>query len=458
MTEFLDELGLKYFVTDYENSDYYDNGSLLSEDDLKTIWSSYDSVSDKITDLQDDTDEDIPLSEAITAVYSRFRYTRRQQRLVNFAYVDEVELEYATSAEDLSMWWFDSDFEYEGSDYWLPGGYSQIPLHLAKGLDIRYGQAVNGVNYTAAGGVVEVYTTAGAAYTSLSVVVTVPLGVLQNDNISFTPPLSAPIQESIDRLFMGLLDKTFLQFDTAFWSPPAGDTADSRDFIYTLNSGFSRFNLSLYLEVFNLEHYSPGSNLLCVFSSGRAAAVAGGGGGEGLGVSEVMRQLRVVWPSAPDPTAVHATDWLNDPFTYGSYSSLRLGSSPAHRLAFQQTQQGQGQQRLLFAGKHTSVCFPSTAHGAYLSGVDAADRLLLREVADRCPAGAGRGGWWVIIAIVSGVLLLCGVGVAVGVLLFRRKKYAATVTASIPSISSSLPCDNEDDPGCNAELLSHNKH
>ncbi|MEO1474642.1 MAG: FAD-dependent oxidoreductase, partial [Pseudomonadota bacterium] len=48
-------------------------------------------------------------------------------------------------------------------------------------------------------------------------IVTLPLGVLKQNTVTFTPPLPVEKQGAIDRLGMGLLDKVYLQFDDVFW-------------------------------------------------------------------------------------------------------------------------------------------------------------------------------------------------------------------------------------------------
>ena len=47
---------------------------------------------------------------------------------------------------------------------------------------------------------------------------TVPLGVLQAKNIKFIPELSQEKTAAMNRLGMGLLDKLWLEFPSAFWT------------------------------------------------------------------------------------------------------------------------------------------------------------------------------------------------------------------------------------------------
>jgi hypothetical protein len=71
------------------------------------------------------------------------------------------------------------------------------------------------------------------------------------------------------------------------------------------------------------------------------------------------------------PTAALITRWRQDPFAFGSYSSLRPGSSPADREALGASVDG----RMFFAGEACSLDYPATVHGALLSGRDTADAV-----------------------------------------------------------------------------------
>ncbi len=71
-----------------------------------------------------------------------------------------------------------------------------------------------------------------------------------------------------------------------------------------------------------------------------------------------------------------ATSWLGDPWARGSYSYALPGHAD-DRARLAAAVDG----RLFFAGEATSPNFFSTAHGAYLSGIAAAEAVL---------AGVGR--------------------------------------------------------------------
>ncbi|PRC57574.1 amine oxidase, partial [Mycobacterium sp. ITM-2017-0098] len=75
---------------------------------------------------------------------------------------------------------------------------------------------------------------------------------------------------------------------------------------------------------------------------------------------------------APEPTGVLVTRWAADPYARGSYSFLAVGSSPDDQEALA----APVGDRLSFAGEATHEEFFATVHGAYLSGLRAADRIL----------------------------------------------------------------------------------
>ncbi len=68
----------------------------------------------------------------------------------------------------------------------------------------------------------------------------------------------------------------------------------------------------------------------------------------------------------------HITSWNLDPWTGGPYSTLAVGGKPSHRAQLAELIGG----RVALAGEYVSVSHPATMHGAYNSGVLAAERLI----------------------------------------------------------------------------------
>ena len=94
--------------------------------------------------------------------------------------------------------------------------------------------------------------------------------------------------------------------------------------------------------------------------------------------------------SIPRPTGFMATRWDSNPWARGSYSALSTRSNPDAREVLSEALIGG---RVALAGEYTSVDYPSTTNGAYLSGVRAARQLISETEPDRVIViGAGIAG------------------------------------------------------------------
>lgn len=75
--------------------------------------------------------------------------------------------------------------------------------------------------------------------------------------------------------------------------------------------------------------------------------------------------------TVPDPIQSICTKWGSDPFSFGSYSHVRVQSSGSDYDILAENLGG----RLFFAGEATIRQHPATMHGAYLSGLREASRI-----------------------------------------------------------------------------------
>lgn len=74
----------------------------------------------------------------------------------------------------------------------------------------------------------------------------------------------------------------------------------------------------------------------------------------------------------PNPLQTICTRWGSDPLSYGSYSHVRVQSSGSDYDLLAETVGS----RLFFAGEATTRQYPATMHGAFLSGLREASRIL----------------------------------------------------------------------------------
>jgi monoamine oxidase len=130
----------------------------------------------------------------------------------------EVTTEYGASADELSAWWGTSEGT-EGDDLLVTGGYGRLADELAAGLDVRLSSPVGRIDWGGSEVLVEVE--GGERFAADQVVVTVPLGVLQQGSVRFEPPVPGPVSDAVSALGMGVLDKYWFRFDERFWNDDA---------------------------------------------------------------------------------------------------------------------------------------------------------------------------------------------------------------------------------------------
>lgn len=245
---------------------------------------------------------------------------------------------------------------FSGGDYRFVNGYDTIAYGLARGLNVRTGALVSRIEHSGNG--VEVVTDCGTFEADFAVV-TVPIGVLQKRSILFSPELPPAKQRAIQGLGLGLSEKLILKFPEPFWPTEPAIVLRASE----------RKN---YFPLFFNNHYPfTGDAIL-------TARVAGSRVPEFNRLSEddatasVLDVLREGFGrEIPWPTATLRSRWVDDPFTACSYSTVKVGvPSQAYRREI-----AAPVGRMHFAGEHTSEHRFSNVHGAYQSGLRAAEEI-----------------------------------------------------------------------------------
>ena len=247
------------------------------------------------------------------------------------------------------------------------GGYDEVPQGTYQKVinavvdnigdeTFRLGCIVKTIDYEASAvdGQVSVELENGDRINGDYCVCTVPLGVLQNRKINFSPALPESRWRSIDAIGMGLLDKIALKFDRRFWG---------YDFFSTTDADPTR------VKFFYDCSGDVGDPVLFMFHGGDAARRVDSPNGlsDEEAVEETMALLRKIFGNGiPDPVATKVTRWNMDRFSYGAYSFAKIGSTAEDYIEVA-TPLG----NLLFAGEHTSKVAHSTVHGAWSTGLRA---------------------------------------------------------------------------------------
>ena len=200
--------------------------------------------------------------------------------------------------------------------------------------------------------------TANGAVAADAAIVAVPSSVLAEEKLLFTPALPATT-EAAAGLPLGLADKLFLSLESA----------DEFDKESRLFGRTDRTATGVY-------HFRPfGRPQIEAYFGGSLAAELEAGGEAAFfdfAVAELTGLLGSDFARRVKPLHIHP--WGVDPFSRGSYSYALPGKADCRgELA------APADERLLFAGEACSRHDFSTAHGAYLTGIAAADAFLARR-------------------------------------------------------------------------------
>ena len=347
-------------VYDYENSQtYYDNGKEVPDAVDSKFADLWDTFEDYVDDAKDEDydGEDPGIQSVINAFIKDEKLSGDALRFFQYQVNVNIEHEYAAPISDLSLY-ADEDNELPGGDKLITGGFGNIVEYLAKGIDVRLKTQVTQIDYSDSTVVV---TTSGGSFSADKVIVTLPIGVLKADVVKFNPPLPDTNQAAIDAMGSGLLNKCILIFDKVFW-----DTKINM-FDRVSSSGDGSWGETLSLVP------ATGLPVLYAFNAAKYAEALEKKSDTAT-IAEAMAMLRKIWPSAPNPTKYYVTRWKSDPFARGSYSYTTKDME--FKDVHTDIAETLGDDQVFFAGEHTSVDYPATAHGAYLSGIKAATEAM----------------------------------------------------------------------------------
>lgn len=289
-----------------------------------------------------------------------------------------------------------------GNDVYLWSGYQRFVDHFQAeaskndGFRVSLSTPISTISLTD-DGLVSVKSRSGETFECRNVIVTVPLGVLQAEAISFSPHLPPRRRRAIANHSMGLLDKLIVAYDEAWWHLPSGEAN-----LFIPSTPSVPFLRSLFIN--SLAH--RGSPVLIIYLDPEDAPAI-----EAMTDSEIEAWihplLRDRLPRSPSytsrdpprPKQAYTTRWLEDEFSRGSYSFVRSakegeGEDAPSPLDIVEMSLPLWEGRLGFAGEHTDLDdyarrrpavevvadvlkgVQSYAHGAVKSGWREAARVL----------------------------------------------------------------------------------
>lgn len=240
-----------------------------------------------------------------------------------------------------------------GVNWRIAEGYGSLMAALAAGLDITFDCPAQVIDHS--GLLLRIETPRGDLR-ARAIVVTVPTDVLSSGEPRFCPALPDKI-EAAALLPLGLADKLYLGLDNAEEFPKDSHLYGALDSVQTASYHVRPFGRPL-IEVyfggrFARELEAEGEAAFASFAVGQLVSLLGG---------DIRKRLH----------PIAATAWARDPYARGSYSHAKPGHADA-RVALA----APIDERLFFAGEACAVHDFSTAHGAYRSGIAAADAVVV---------------------------------------------------------------------------------
>lgn len=356
LTDLADQLDAERLTTSYSRAATHNaSGQLLSNAEEVRLEKFRNKVFGELKKAQNE-DTDVSIRQVIEPLIRQFDPSSESYRFINFILSGEIEQEYSGSAESLSAHWYNSDKKFNGNADLFAQGFRVIPEFLAEGLRIELGQVVKEIQWHQAP--IRVITQK-TEFLADRVIVTLPLGVLQAGKVRFTPELPQNKQTAIAKLGMGVLNKCYLRFPTVFWSADV----DWLEYISARHGEWTEW------VSFNRAANMP---ILLGFNAADRGRAIETWSDEQI-VASAMQTLRTIYGvSIPEPIDYQITRWASDPFSLGSYSYNPVGAVPKMR----QELAASLDKSVFFAGEASNKDYFGTAHGAYLSGLRAAQEIL----------------------------------------------------------------------------------
>jgi len=252
--------------------------------------------------------------------------------------------------------------EFTGGDAFIVDGFFSIVNHVANqvrayGSDrILLEHIVSNIEQDEKS--VYVTTTQGTLCADY-VISTFPLGVLQSGSVTFNPALPDHKLNAINKVGFGVMNKIVLEFPECFWK----SSVEGIGFMSSSIQG--EFNFFL-----NMQPLLNRPILMCFVAADFAHLM------EKMSDSQIIDRIMEILTKThggkpiAHPVKYHITRWRSDPFSRGSYSFMKVGSSmnDVNSLA-------EPVGRLHFAGEATFV-YPGYTHGAFLSAHREANRII----------------------------------------------------------------------------------
>lgn len=241
----------------------------------------------------------------------------------------------------------------------VEGGLSLLINKLSQDLKIRFGVKIDQIEESKNG-----LSLNGPGFKEEFdiCVCTAPLGVIKNKQLIFKMELPKSWLQSFDLLEMGHVQK----INTTLPHKLLGKSAHG---LYFHDKELSLFGINEY-------HFSQ-RKTFSGFLTGKLAHDF-----QRRDIPQIKHLLKNYFAKFDDSnnqdlvSEVEASSWSSDPFSMGAYSYLGLRAQGHEHSHFSKDLHP----RIIMAGEHTHATDPGTMHGAYWSGMRAAEQILAQTL------------------------------------------------------------------------------
>ncbi|MGB1289104.1 MAG: flavin monoamine oxidase family protein, partial [Aggregatilineales bacterium] len=308
--------------------------------------------------------DDIPVKpgdESFEDYLRRINFTDEQLQYVrrSFANAEGDDMRFLSAESIISAF---NDFEHEpgAGDFRILDGYDAIYTHLATDLDIRLNCKITSIEWGENG--VTITAADGTVFTGDTAIITLPVGVLKANHVTFTPELPAIKEEALSGMAMGPIIKLVYEFAAPLMDRKIGAIYSKHNPPMWWSPSLGRDENTIVWTAFITGDYAREMDAL-----DEAAALE-------KGLETLRTEL-----NQPDLNYKQARwiNWIRDEFALGGYSHCRVGHADVREKLATPTPP------LYWAGEATAPhVMMATIHGAYFTGERAAHEILNQGDAD----------------------------------------------------------------------------
>lgn len=395
--ELAENLGQVDETNDPDDLVYYStqDGNELDGDAIKKFYTNFETIfdSDEIS-KEVDRNPNISLGEAFDKIFDNqfdqlVSDSDFKPELIKAIYNSRYNLERLESScsdlETLSAAGWANNENFEGNSFTkLKNGYSKIIEHLRSQLPkdaIKFNQIVEKIEYDSERGVrVTAFNSKEnkrTEYEARKCLSTLPLGIYKEKHQNlFSPPLPNEKIRAIENLGFGVLNKFFFVFDQALGKDVNGLQIYWQENINFTLEASKKWNLKdnqFYKKFENFEALPHCPNVLESLVAGEEGIFTETLSDECL-IDVVSELFAKCFPKLhlPRPKKIIRSKWSSDKFTKGSYTYMTIKTTTEDVENLREPLENQ----VFFAGECTTYKYMGTVHGAFISGGEAADKII----------------------------------------------------------------------------------